>query len=81
MLKGSILIANDFDVLMGYYGSCVVLGWNGVLETDFDEHTTLITVIILCMADYRSIVRNLPGHLTPALLTSLIQSPINELFF
>lgn len=65
---------------MGHYGSCVVQGWN-VLETDFDEHNTLITLIILSMADYRSRVRNLPGHLTPALLTSLIQSLIKELVF
>lgn len=72
----SLFLLSDFDVLMEYFGSCVLVrGWDDVLETGFDERTTLIPVIIVCLpsADYRSIVRNLPDHLTnPLYITNSI---------
>lgn len=71
MLKDYFLV-----ILMSQWDIMAAVYW---LEIDFNEHTTLIPVITLCTAyaDSRSIVRNLPGHLTGARLTSLIQSLIN----
>lgn len=51
------------------------IGWS--LVDRLDERTTLIPVITVCMpcADYRSMVRNVPGHMTRALLHNLFSLP------